>query len=96
MMMMMWTTVRLWKVSGYENFSHITESLVYCELKQHIPWFLEECSKLLHEKKQAKLMWLQRPSQTNGDTLKNLRRETSRNFRNKKRERLKEKKINEL
>jgi hypothetical protein len=38
--------------------------------------------------------WLQNPSQTNGDNLRNLRRETSRIFRNKKREYLKGK-INE-
>jgi hypothetical protein len=44
---------------------------------------------------QAKLQWLQNPSQTNGDNLKNLRLETSRIFRKKKREYLKGK-INEL
>jgi hypothetical protein len=38
---------------------------------------------------------LQNPSQINGDNLQNLRRETSRTFRNKKREYLKGK-INEL
>jgi hypothetical protein len=45
--------------------------------------------------KQAKLQWLQNPSQNNGDNLKNLRHETSRTFRNKKRKYLKGK-INEL
>jgi hypothetical protein len=43
----------------------------------------------------AKLQWLQNPSQINGDKLKNLRCATSRTFRNKKREYLKDK-INEL
>jgi hypothetical protein len=38
---------------------------------------------------------LQNPSQTNGDNLNNVRHETSRTFRNKKRKYLKEK-INEL
>jgi hypothetical protein len=38
---------------------------------------------------------LQNPSQINGDNLKNLRRETNRTFKNKKREYLKGK-INEL
>jgi hypothetical protein len=38
---------------------------------------------------------LQNPSQINGDNMKNLRRETSRTFRNKKREYLKGK-VNEL
>jgi hypothetical protein len=45
--------------------------------------------------KQAKLQWLQNPSQISGDNLQNLRCETSRRFRNKKREHLKGK-INEL
>jgi predicted metallo-beta-lactamase superfamily hydrolase len=37
-------------------------------LKQHKPWFDKECSKLLLERrKQAKLQWLQNPSQMNRD-----------------------------
>jgi hypothetical protein len=55
----------------------------------------DECSKLIDQRKQAKLQLLQNPNQTNGDNLQNLRRETSRTFRNKKREYLKSK-INEL
>jgi hypothetical protein len=31
------------------------ESLVYCESKHHKPWFDEECSKLVDQRKQAKL-----------------------------------------
>jgi hypothetical protein len=53
------------------------------------------CSKLIDEQKQAKLQWLQNPSQINGDNMQNLRCETSRTFRKKKREYLKGK-INEL
>jgi hypothetical protein len=41
------------------------------------------------------LQWLQDPSEINGDNLNNIRRETSRHFRNKKREYLKDK-IDEL
>jgi hypothetical protein len=41
------------------------------------------------------LQWLQYPSEINGDNLNNVRRETSRHFRNKKGEYLKDK-INEL
>jgi hypothetical protein len=67
----------------------------YHRLKHNKPWFDDECSKLTDQRKQAKLQWLQNPSQINGDNLKNLRRETSRIFRNKKREYLKDK-INEL
>jgi 5-methylcytosine-specific restriction endonuclease McrBC GTP-binding regulatory subunit McrB len=50
--------------------------------------------KLLHQRKQAKLQWLQDTSQINGDNLNNIRQEASRHFRNKKREYLKDK-INE-
>jgi hypothetical protein len=39
-------------------------------------------SVLLDQKKQAKLQWLQDPSEINGDELNNIRRETSRHFRN--------------
>jgi hypothetical protein len=44
------------------------------------PLFDNECSKLIDQWKQAKLQWLQNPSQINGDSLKNLRCETSRTF----------------
>jgi hypothetical protein len=64
-------------------------------LKKHKPWFDEGCSKLLDQRKQAKLQWLQDPSEVNGDNLYNLRHDASRHFRNKKREHLKDK-INEL
>jgi len=60
-------------------------------LKQHKPWFEEECSKLLDQSKQAKLQWLQNPSQTNGDNVNIVRCGTSRTFRNKKREYIEEK-----
>jgi hypothetical protein len=46
---------------------------------------------IIRPKKQAKLQWLQDPSEINGDNLNNKRRETSRYFRNKKREYLEEK-----
>jgi hypothetical protein len=60
-------------------------------LKQHKPRFDEVCSKLLDRRKQTKLQWLQNPSQTNEGNLNSVRRETSRTFRKKKREYLKEK-----
>jgi hypothetical protein len=72
------------------------DSLGYHRLKRNKPWFDDECSKLIDQRKQAKLQRLQNPSQINGDNLKkNLRSETSRIFRSKKREYLKDK-INEL
>jgi hypothetical protein len=64
-------------------------------LKKHKSWFDEGNSKLLDQKKQAKLQWLQVPRVINGDNLNNVRREASRHFRNKKREYLKDK-INRL
>jgi hypothetical protein len=67
------------------------ESLGYFELKKHKPWFDEGCSKLLDQRKQAKLQWLQDLSEINGDNLNNVRCEASRHFRNKKREHLKDK-----
>jgi hypothetical protein len=38
------------------------ESLGYFELKKHKPLFDEGCSKLLNQRKRAKLQWLQVPS----------------------------------
>jgi hypothetical protein len=71
------------------------QSLGYYELKKHKPWFDEGCSKLLEQRKQAKLQWLQDPREVSGDKLNNIRREASRYFRNRKGEYLKYK-INEL
>jgi hypothetical protein len=71
------------------------ENVGYHSLKHNKPRFDDECSKLINQWKQAKLKWLQNPSQINGDNLKNLRRETSRIFRKERREYLKGK-INEL
>jgi hypothetical protein len=45
-------------------------------MKEHKPWFDEECSKLLYRRKQGKLQWLQNLSQMNGDNMKNVRCET--------------------
>jgi hypothetical protein len=67
------------------------ESTGYYKLKQHKPWFDEEYSKLLDQRKQAKLQWLQNLSQTNGDILNNVGSETGRNFRYKKSKYVKQK-----
>jgi hypothetical protein len=64
-------------------------------LKKHKLCLEEECSKLLDQRKQAKLQWLQNPSKVNGDNLIIARREDSRHCKNKKMEYLKVK-INEL
>jgi hypothetical protein len=70
-------------------------NLGYQKLKHNKPWFDDDCSKLTDQWKQAKLQWLQNPNQINGDNPKNLRRETSRTFRNNRTKYLKSK-INEL
>jgi hypothetical protein len=52
-----WETIR-------ENITISAKaSLGYYELKNHKPWFDEGCSKLLDQRKQAKLHCLQDPSE---------------------------------
>jgi hypothetical protein len=51
-----WETIR-------ENIKiSAKESLGYYELKENKPWFDEGCSKLLDQRKEDKLQWLQDPS----------------------------------
>jgi hypothetical protein len=47
--------------------------------------------KIIRQNEVAKLQWLWNPSETNGDNLNSVRHETSRTFREKGRECLKEK-----
>ena len=53
-------------------------------MKQHKPWFDEECLGILDQRKRAKMQWIQDPSQNNVENLNNVRRDASRHFRNKK------------
>jgi hypothetical protein len=62
------------------------ECLGLYELKQHTPWFDEECLHFLDQRKQAKMQWLQDPNQSTVGNLNNVRREVSRHFRNKNKE----------
>jgi hypothetical protein len=48
------------------------------------PWFDDEFSKLIDRRKQAKLQWLQYPTQVNGDNMDNVSPEATRTFRTKK------------
>ena len=41
------------------------ESLGLYELKQHKPWFDEECLGFLDQRKRVKMQWLQNPNQSN-------------------------------
>jgi len=54
------------------------------EIRQHKPWFYEECLGIFDQGKEAKMQWIQDPSQSNVDNLNNVRRDASRHFRNKK------------
>jgi len=67
------------------------ESLGLQELNQNKPWFDEECLGFLDQRKQAKMQWIQDPSQSNVDNMNNVRREVSRHFRNKKKAHLRAK-----
>jgi len=60
------------------------ESLGLHKLKQNKPWFDEECLGFFDQRKQAKMQWMQDPSQSNVDILNNVRCEVSRHFRDKK------------
>jgi hypothetical protein len=51
--MMMWTSIGLGNV--LERILKVSTANSYYELEQHKPWFADECSKLLHQNKQAKL-----------------------------------------
>jgi hypothetical protein len=51
-----WETIR-------ENIKiSAKDSLGYFELRKHKTWFDEGCSRLLDQRKEAKLQWLQDPS----------------------------------
>jgi len=71
------------------------ESLGLREWKQHKPWFDKECVDFLDQRKQVKMQWIQDPSRSSVDNMNNVRRNTSRHFRNKKKAYLKAK-IEEL
>jgi hypothetical protein len=80
-----WETIR-------ENIEiSAKENVGYFELMKNKSWFDEGCPKLLDQRKQAKLQWLQDKSDINEDHLNNIRRETSRHFKNRKGQYLKEK-----
>jgi hypothetical protein len=49
----------IWEVITESIKTAGKESLGYYELKKHKPWFDEGCSKLLDQRKQVKLQWLQ-------------------------------------
>jgi len=52
-------------------------------LKQHKPWFDEECLGFLDQRKQAKMLWLQNQNQSNID-LNSVRHEVGRHISGKR------------
>jgi len=75
---------RAWENIKDNIKSSAIESICLYELKQHKPWFDEECSRLLDQRTQAKMQWLQDQNQRNVDNLSNVRREASRYFKRRK------------
>ena len=61
------------------------ESLGVRERKKHKPSFDEERLGFLDQGKQAKMQWVQDPSQSHVDNLNSVRRAVSRHFRKKRR-----------
>jgi hypothetical protein len=53
-------------------------------MKQHKPWFDKKCLGILDQRKQAKMQWIQDPSQSNVDHLNNVRRDASKHLRKKR------------
>jgi hypothetical protein len=81
--MVMWMIIELGKLLRENINISAKPSLGYYELKQHKPWFEESYSKLLDQRKQARLQWLQDPSQISDDNWNSVRCEAIRHFRNK-------------
>jgi hypothetical protein len=73
-------------VKKNENKKHIHKDMCKCPQRR---------KKLVDRREQAKLQWLQDPSNADDDNLSDVRWEASRHFRNKKREYLKDN-INKL
>jgi len=77
---------RAWENKKENIKTSAKDSLGLYELKQHKPWFDEECSQFLDQNKQAKMQLVQDPKQSRLDNVKHLRRDASRHFRNKMKE----------
>ena len=76
---------RAWNNNKENTKITAKRSLGLYELKQHKPWFDENCLRFSEQRKQAKMQWLQDRNQSNVDDLNNVRREASIYFRKKRR-----------
>jgi len=82
---------RIWGNIKHNIQTSAKESLGMHEWKQHKPWFHEECSGFLDQRKRAKIQWVQDPCQSNVDNLNSVRHEVGRHFMSKKKEYLRAK-----
>ena len=82
---------RAWECIKENIKTSAKESVGLHKMKQHKPLCDEECLGFLDQKKQAKIQWVQDPSQCFVDNLNNVRYEASRHFRNGKKAYLKAK-----
>ena len=64
---------RVWENIKESIKTSAKDSLCLHELKQHEPWFDEECLGFLDQRKQAKIQCVEDPSQSNVDDLNNVR-----------------------
>jgi hypothetical protein len=81
---------RAWESIKENIKTSAIQSLGLHEMKQHKPWFDEECLGILDSRKHAKMQWIQDPSQSNED-MNSARHDANRHFRNKKKSYLKAK-----
>ena len=77
--------------SAWENLKETIEisakeSVGLYEWKQHKPWFDEEFSQTLDQRRQVKMQWLWDPNRSNVDSLNSINYKASRHFRKKKKE----------
>jgi hypothetical protein len=59
---------RVWETVREDIKISVKKTLGYYELKNK-PWFDKGCLKLLDQRRQTKLQWLQDPSEINGENL---------------------------
>jgi len=57
-----------WESIGENTKDSVTKNLRVYDLKEHKPWFHEECTKLLYQRKEATLQWFLNPSQKWGQS----------------------------
>jgi hypothetical protein len=74
---------RAWESIKQNIKTSAKDSLGKHKTKQHKSWFDEESLGILDERKQAKMQWIQDPSQSNADNLNKVRHYAIRHFRDK-------------